>query len=87
MIFETARVGTVLQCVSHYPLLKKPLLSMVPKSMREKREQNMQLNREKLLRRMETGDRPDLIDGLLKKKDELVKLPSFLVFTTFCQEH
>ena len=74
MIFESARVGTVLQTVGHYPLLKKLLIAMVPKSMKEKREQNLQLNKEKLLRRMETGERPDLIEGLLKKKDEWVRL-------------
>ena len=61
-----------MQTVGHYPLLKELLIAMVPKSMKEKHEQNLQLNKEKLLRRMETGDRPDLIEGLLKKKEEWV---------------
>ena len=77
MIFESARVGTVLQTVGHYPLLKRLLIAMVPKSMKEKREQSLELNKEKLRRRMETGERPDLIEGLLKKKDEWVRLALF----------
>lgn len=73
MIFETARIGTILQTVSHYPMLKRLLLRMVPKSMKEKREHHLELTRAKLRRRMEAGERPDLIEGLLKKKDEWVR--------------
>ena len=73
MIFETAHVGVYLQSVSHYPLLKDLLLRMVPKSMKEKREHHLELTKAKLQRRMETGERPDLIEGLLKKKDEWVR--------------
>jgi cytochrome P450 len=72
MIFASTKIGTVLQTIGHYPFLKKLLLSMVPKSLKEKREQNFELNKAKLMRRMEAGERPDLIEGLLKKKAEWV---------------
>lgn len=35
-----------------------------------------QLVKEKLLRRLELGvDRPDLVEGLIKKRKELVRVP------------
>lgn len=71
MIFAMACVGTVLQTVAHYPLLKNLLLSMVPKSEVAKREGHLALTKEKLLRRMQADkERPDLIGGLLKKRRE-----------------
>lgn len=75
MIFATAKVGVTLQTIAHYPFLKKILLSMVPRSLKEKREAHLQLTKAKLMRRMEAGERPDLIEGLLKKKDEWVWHP------------
>ncbi|KAL1980637.1 hypothetical protein VTN96DRAFT_3888 [Rasamsonia emersonii] len=71
MIFDSGRLGTILQSLAFYPRLKRFLLKMAPKSAKEHREQHMRLTKAKLLRRIE-GDkeRPDLIEGLLKKKDE-----------------
>lgn len=70
-IFELGRVGTFFQAASHYRGFQRLILSMIPKSAKAKRQQHLDFTRAKLLRRMELGeDRPDLIEGLLKKKDE-----------------
>lgn len=70
-LFEMARVGTFFQAACHYPFAQRFLLSLVPKSARAKRQQHLDFTQAKLLRRMELGEgRPDLIEGLLKKKEE-----------------
>ncbi|KAJ5381530.1 Cytochrome P450 [Penicillium cataractarum] len=71
-IFQSGQLGTILQTLSFYPSIKKALLSLVPKSMRDAQEQHKTLTKAKMLRRMErTEERDDLIEGLLKKKNEL----------------
>lgn len=73
IIFQMARAGVVLQALGYYPSLKNFLLSLVPDSVREQNQQHEELTNEKLRRRMELGaERPDLIEGLLRKKDEWV---------------
>lgn len=72
-IFQMARVGTLLQTANHFPILKKIMLAMVPKRMIEERQHHLDFTKEKLLRRMGAGkERPDLVEGLLRKKDEWV---------------
>lgn len=74
-IFKSGQMGTILQSLSFFPSIKKALLSVVPKSMREAQEQHKRLTKAKMLRRMErTEERDDLIEGLLKKRDELVSI-------------
>ena len=76
-LFETARLSTIFQTVSHFPLLKNLVLAMIPKKAFENREAHQEFTREKLRKRMEAGnERPDLIEGLLKKKDEMVSFVS-----------
>ncbi|KAJ5679818.1 hypothetical protein N7462_008062 [Penicillium macrosclerotiorum] len=71
-IFEGAYVGTLLQALSFVPSLKYLLLSLVPKSMKEAHQKHKDLTKAKMLRRVAISEeRPDLIEGLLKKKDEL----------------
>ncbi|KAL2825499.1 cytochrome P450 [Aspergillus cavernicola] len=71
-IFASGRLGTVLQALSFYPLLKQICFAMAPQSMRDAHDTHRRLTREKMLRRMNnTEGRSDLIEGLLKKKDEL----------------
>ncbi|KAJ0269092.1 hypothetical protein COL940_012771 [Colletotrichum noveboracense] len=74
-IFISARLGTVVQIANHYPWLKKLMLNLLAtKSARAIRGKNLNNAREKVQRRMDLdgkGCRPDLIEGLLKKKDEL----------------
>lgn len=73
MIFGSARAGTVLQTAGYFPFVKKLLMMLVPKSVIEQYKSHKELSKQKLLRRMELGyDRPDLIEGLIKKKDEWV---------------
>ncbi|KAL1841239.1 hypothetical protein VTJ49DRAFT_7307 [Mycothermus thermophilus] len=70
-IFQMARAGTLVQNLAGYPVLLKMLLAMVPTSFKEEREKHVQMTMDKLKRRMEGGkERPDLIEGLLKRADE-----------------
>lgn len=49
------------------------LLSMVPASMKEAHEKHKKLTKQKMVRRMEKEEgRPDLMEGLLRKREELV---------------
>ncbi|CAG8266142.1 unnamed protein product [Penicillium salamii] len=71
-IFDAGRLGILLQTLSFFPLVKRALISMAPASMKEAHEKHMRLTQEKMMRRMEKEEgRPDLIEGLLRKKDEL----------------
>ncbi|KAJ5937997.1 hypothetical protein N7454_004339, partial [Penicillium verhagenii] len=71
-IFESAYLGSFLQALSFVPSVKSILLSLVPKTMQEAHQKHKTLTKEKMLRRIAiTEERPDLIEGLLKKKDEL----------------
>ncbi|KAK0750225.1 cytochrome P450 [Schizothecium vesticola] len=70
-IFQVARTGTVFQTAAHYPILMRLLLALAPKKMMEERMEHMEMTKAKLRRRMEGGkERPDLVEGLLKKKEE-----------------
>ncbi|KAI5918886.1 cytochrome P450 [Camillea tinctor] len=75
-IFQIARFGTVMQTAQFFPLLSKILIAVLSsKRLRRGREQHQELTKAKVQRRMELGkstERPDLIEGLLKKKDEWV---------------
>ena len=73
-IFQVARVGTIFQSCAHYPILIKLLLAIAPKSAMEERQKHIDMTKDKLRRRMESDkDRPDLIEGLLKRADEWVR--------------
>ncbi|RSL91780.1 hypothetical protein BHE90_011521 [Fusarium euwallaceae] len=75
IIFEMARFGTVNQTAGYFPLLRNVLTRILStKTVRSRGVSHRALTREKLLRRMElgkNGGRPDLIDNLLKKQEEL----------------
>ncbi|CAG7916018.1 unnamed protein product [Penicillium olsonii] len=71
-IFDAGRLGILLQTLSFYPVVKRALLSMAPASMKEAHEKHRRLTQQKMERRMEKEEgRPDLIEGLLRKRDEL----------------
>ena len=62
-----------MQIAGNFPTIKKALLSMVPKKFMEERENHLAFTMAKLTRRMEAGkERPDLVEGLLRKRDEWV---------------
>lgn len=66
-----ASAGTIFQVLSHYPPLIKLMLALAPKSLMEEHEKHTENAKDKLRRRMEMGhDRADLVEGLLKRKDE-----------------
>ncbi|KAH8820182.1 cytochrome P450 [Xylogone sp. PMI_703] len=71
-IFQSARLGTILQALSFVPSVKNFLINLAPKSAREAEQRHKDWTRAKMLKRMERGCyRTDLIEGLLKTKDEL----------------
>ncbi|KAF4778885.1 cytochrome P450 ClCP1 [Colletotrichum scovillei] len=75
-IFLSARLGVFAQTAGHFPFLKKIIFTLLAaKAAKKARGENLARAKAKLERRMELGKkeggRPDLIEGLLKKKDEL----------------
>ncbi|KAK1985268.1 cytochrome P450 [Colletotrichum cereale] len=71
-IFQMARAGTVLQTGSHYPFVTKIMMAMIPEKAKRERAHHEELTEAKLKRRIELGhERPDFIEGLLRKKDDL----------------
>lgn len=75
LIFESARGGTIWQTLGFYPLLSKLFWAVVPKSALSRYVRQTKLSMAKLQRRMEPGhERSDLIEGLLRKREELVSL-------------
>ncbi|KAJ9194590.1 hypothetical protein DTO164E3_7257 [Paecilomyces variotii] len=71
-IFQSGRLGTILQALSFYPWLKRALLSLVPKSMQEEHQKHKEFSKAKILRRISNSEgRADLIEGLIRRKDEL----------------
>ncbi|KAI3553090.1 cytochrome P450 [Colletotrichum abscissum] len=69
-IFQMARLGTVLQTGKHYPFVMKLMMAMVPEKAKRERAHHEEFTEAKLRRRMDLGSRPDLIEGLLKKKED-----------------
>lgn len=72
-IFESGRLGIILQSISFYPMFRTLLLLLVPKSLQDAQKKHKALTTTKMLRRLAiTENRPDLINSLLKKKEDLV---------------
>jgi cytochrome P450 len=73
-IFASGRLGTVMQALAFVPILKGFLLRiMAPRSAREAHEAHTKATRAKMSRRLQAEqDRPDLIEGLISRRDELV---------------
>ncbi|KAL0933999.1 cytochrome P450 ClCP1 [Colletotrichum truncatum] len=75
-IFQVVRLGVVMQTANYFPFLKHVLFSLLlTKARRKSKGANVARAKEKLQRRItvgkKEGGRPDLIEGLLRKKDEL----------------
>ncbi|KAF9872387.1 hypothetical protein CkaCkLH20_10214 [Colletotrichum karsti] len=74
-IFVSARLGTAAQTANHFPLLKSVLFRLLASDKaRKARGKNLDMAKAKLEKRIEIGakgGRPDLIEGLLRKRDEL----------------
>lgn len=65
----------MMQTASFFPGLTALILKCIPESVKKSREEHYALTLAKLERRMALGkERPDLIEGLLMKKDEWVSV-------------
>ncbi|GES60414.1 cytochrome P450 [Aspergillus terreus] len=72
LLFESSRMGSVVFSLSFYPMLRKLVFAMIPKSLVQLFEDHRQVSIDKLRERMKLEmDRHDLIEGLLRKKDDL----------------
>lgn len=72
MIFSTIKCSMYHEVASFFPWFKRLIFALIPKESEHKRSENQRLSKEKLTRRMNHGgERPDLIEGLLRNKDEL----------------
>ncbi|OLN81715.1 Isotrichodermin C-15 hydroxylase 15 [Colletotrichum chlorophyti] len=73
-IFQMVRLGVALQTANHYSVMRKFITRvMSSRAMRERRQQHRDMTMQKVIRRIELGEkgpRNDLIEGLLRKKDE-----------------
>ncbi|CEL04917.1 hypothetical protein ASPCAL06041 [Aspergillus calidoustus] len=71
-IFDTGHLGSYLQALTFYPWLRSAIMALVPQSVKDGAQRHKDLAKKKMLQRMAMpGDRADLIEGLLKKKDQL----------------
>ncbi|OAA45480.1 cytochrome P450 ClCP1 [Metarhizium rileyi] len=69
-IFELNRLGIYFQVEDYYPFMRRIVTRMIPNRTLERRDVHEKINKAKLLKRIEAGCRDDLIEGILKKKDE-----------------
>lgn len=75
-IFQSAKMGIVLQAANHFPTLKSFLLSLVTKSMNKKKGTFLQFGANLVQKRMQSGQqRSDLMEGLIAKASEWVSSP------------
>lgn len=75
-IFESVHLGTISQALSFMPWLRRVVLSLVPKDLQLYHEKQQQRTEAKMRRRIDaTDNRMDLMEGLLRKKKELVSSP------------
>ncbi|KAE8379705.1 cytochrome P450 [Aspergillus bertholletiae] len=71
-ILTAGRAGIVIQALSFVPLLKQALTTVLHRPIYNARESLKSYTRQKMSRRMAmAGDRPDLIEALVKNKDKL----------------
>ncbi|KAK2590547.1 hypothetical protein QQS21_011766 [Conoideocrella luteorostrata] len=69
-LFELARLGVYFRIEDYYPFMKRIVTKILPHKALEKQDFHNKLNRAKLEKRIQFGSRNDLIEGVLKKKDE-----------------
>lgn len=69
-IFALARLGSYFQVEDYYPFLKRVVTRLIPNKTLERQDFHNKINRAKLQARIDAGPRDDLIEGVLKKKDE-----------------
>ncbi|CAN8104814.1 unnamed protein product [Discula destructiva] len=71
-MFHVSELGTFMQCATHYPSIKNLILRNIPESYLKIHKYNTEFATSRVQKRMELGaERHDLIEGLLRKQDEL----------------
>lgn len=71
-IFKVTQLATWMQSAAHFPRIKHLILKCVPKTYSKVHEDNAEIGRQRVKKRMQLGTtRGDLIEGLLIKQDEL----------------
>jgi cytochrome P450 len=72
-IFESTRIGTIVQSLAFIPWAKRIVLNLAPNYLQIDHKIQQQRTEAKMRRRMDAIDgRVDLMEGLLRKKEELV---------------
>lgn len=76
-IFESTRLGTIVQALGFVPRVKRIVLDHVPNHLQLQHKIQQQRTEAKMRRRMNVIDnRGDLMEGLLRKQEELVSSPT-----------
>ncbi|KAL2801988.1 cytochrome P450 monooxygenase [Aspergillus granulosus] len=71
-IFDAGHLGSYLQALTFFPWLRRAIMALVPQSVKDGAQRHKDLAKRKMIQRIAMpNDRADLIEGLLKKKDEL----------------
>ncbi|GKT41806.1 cytochrome P450 monooxygenase aclL [Colletotrichum spaethianum] len=75
VIFQMVKAGIVLQTGNHFSLLRRLITTVLStRAMRDRRLQHQKMTMQKLVRRIELGEREgpraDLMEGLLRKKND-----------------
>lgn len=77
--------GVIFQCLGFFPWIKEPLVMIFAKTMRKYRDAHLSSSTEKMRRRIEfKGERPDFIQGLLQKREQLVSHILFSLIPHMC---
>ncbi|KAF3760190.1 cytochrome P450 [Cryphonectria parasitica EP155] len=72
MIFAGIKFGAYGLTSRSLPWVQRLVMALVPRGLAKKREEHLKLTKEKLLKRMNMGaSRPDLIEGLLRKHQDV----------------
>ncbi|TEA14427.1 Cytochrome P450 monooxygenase aclL [Colletotrichum sidae] len=73
-VFDMVKLGVVFQTANHYWFIRRAIMAILStEAMHRRRESHREMTMQKVLRRIElgkNGPRSDLVEGLLKKKDE-----------------
>ena len=72
MIFDGFRLSAYILTVKYYPWLERPVMWFIPRSLKEKQQQNLSLSFEKVGKRVASGnsEREDFISYILRHQDD-----------------
>lgn len=74
ILFAGVKEGAFKFNIRRYPPIENLLMKFMPASIKNKREQHMQLTREKVRKRLATQvERPDFMDSMTRKRGSMVR--------------